>query len=81
MTVKCKSAVNAIGYRIQYSTNYKFKKGSKNCIFTNDNLYNKKLAKGKRYYVKVCPYTVYNDGTYVFGQNSYVKQVFIKEIG
>lgn len=54
-------------------------KGSKNCIFTNDNLYNKKLAKGKRYYVKVCPYTVYNDGTYVFGQNSYVKQVFIKK--
>lgn len=32
MTVKCASAKNAIGYRIQYSTDYKFKKVSKQCI-------------------------------------------------
>lgn len=79
MTVKCKSAVNAIGYRIQYSTNYKFKKGVKTVYSPTTTYTIKKLAKGKRYYVKVCPYTVYNDGTYVFGQNSYVKQVFIKK--
>ena len=64
---------------IQYSTNYKFKKGVKTVYSPTTTYTIKKLAKGKRYYVKVCPYTVYNDGTYVFGQNSYVKQVFIKK--
>ena len=39
----------------------------------------KTLAKAQRYYVNACPSTVYNDGTHVFGQNSYVKQVFIKK--
>lgn len=29
MTVKCKPAKNTIGYRIQYSTDYRFKKGVK----------------------------------------------------
>lgn len=79
MTVRSKAVTNAIGYRIQYSTDYKFKKGVK-IVYSPTTIYKiKKLVKGKRYYVKVCPYTVYDDGTYVFGQNSYVKQVYIKK--
>ena len=79
MTVKCASAKNAIGYRIQYSTDYKFKKGVKTVYSAGTTRTIKGLKKGKRYYVKVCPYTVYDDGTRVFGQNSYVKTVVVKK--
>ena len=79
MTVKCASAKNAIGYRIQYSTDYKFKKGVKTVYSAGTTKTIKGLKKGKRYYVKVCPYTVYDDGTRVFGQNSYVKTVVVKK--
>ena len=79
MTVKCASAKNAIGYRIQYSTDYKFKKGVKTVYSATTTKTIKGLKKGKRYYVKVCPYTVYDDGTRVFGQNSYVKTVVVKK--
>ena len=78
MTVKCKSTTNAIGHRIQYSQDYKFKKGVKT-VYSPTTYTIKNLTRGKIYYVKVCPYTVYDDGTYVFGQNSYVKQVFVKK--
>lgn len=79
MTIKCKSAKNAIGYRIQYSTDYKFKKGVKTYYSPTATATIKKLKAGKYYYVKVCPFTVYDDGSYVFGQNSYVKKVYIKK--
>lgn len=79
MTVKCKTEKNAIGYRIQYSTDYKFKKGVKTVYSPTETTTIKGLKKGKRYYVKVCPYTVYDDGTYVFGNNSYIKKVVIKK--
>lgn len=79
MTVKCKTIKNAIGYRIQYSTDYKFKKGVKTVYSPTTSKTIKSLKKGKRYYVKVCPYNVYDDGTYIFGQNSYVKKVVIKK--
>lgn len=78
MTVKCKAVTNAIGYRIQYSTNNKFKRIK--TIYTPTTTYTiKKLKKGQRYYVKVCPYTVYDNGVYVLGQNSYVKSVVVKK--
>lgn len=79
MTVKCASAKNAIGYRIQYSTDYKFKKGVKTVYSAGTTRTIKGLKKGKQYYVKVCPYTVYDDGTKVYGQNSYVKTVVVKK--
>ena len=79
MTVKCASAKNAIGYRIQYSTDYKFKKGVKTVYSAGTTRTIKGLKKGKRYYVKVCPYTVYDDGTKVYGRNSYVKTVVVKK--
>lgn len=79
MTLKCKSAENAIGYRIQYSTDYTFKKNVKTIYAPTTTTTIKKLKAGKYYYVKVCPFTVYDDGSYVFGQNSYVKKVYIKK--
>lgn len=78
MTVKCKSVQNAIGYRIQYSTDYRFKKGVKT-VYSPTIVKNiKGLKKGAIYYVKVSPYNVYDDGHYAFGQNSYIKKVVIK---
>lgn len=79
MEVKCYAAQNAIGYRIQYSTDYRFKKQVKTVYSPTTAKIIPGLKPGKRYYVKVCPYTVYDDGTHVFGQNSYVKAVVIKK--
>mgnify|MGYP004647692423 FL=1 len=78
-TVVCKAAKNAIGYRIQYSTDYRFKKGVKTVYYPRRTKTLTKLAKGKRYYIKVCPYTVYDNGDYAFGANSYVRSVYIRK--
>lgn len=78
-TVSCKTSKDAIGYRIQYSTDYKFKKGVKTIYSPSVTKTVTKLKAGTRYYVKVCPYTVYDDGVRVYGQNSLVKQVVIKK--
>lgn len=77
--VKCKATSNAIGYRIQYSTDYRFKKKVKTVYTPTISKTIKGLKKGERYYVRVSPYTVYEDGTMVFGQNSYVKSVKVKK--
>ena len=79
LTVSCKSVPYAIGYRIQYSTDYRFRKGVKTIYSPVRIKTLTKLSKGKRYYVKVCPYTVYDDGTKVYGRNSYVKTVVVKK--
>lgn len=78
MTVVCEESEDAIGYRIQYSTDYKFKTGVKTIETPEPKKTITDLKKGKRYYVKVCPYSVYDDGTMVYGQNSKVKAVKIK---
>lgn len=79
MMVSCRECEDAIGYRIQYSTDYKFKKKVKTIYSAEATEIIKGLTKGTRYYVKVCPYTVYNDGTYVYGQNSQVKSIKVKK--
>ena len=79
ITVGCKAVSNAIGYRIQYSTDYRFRKGVKTVFSPSRARTLTKLTKGKRYYVKVCPYTVYDDGEYAFGTNSYVKAVYVRK--
>ncbi|MBQ9530631.1 MAG: fibronectin type III domain-containing protein [Eubacterium sp.] len=78
-TVKCDKVTNAIGYRITYSTDERFKKNKKTVRSASVTKTVSKLKKGKRYYVKVCPYTVYDDGTYVYGQNSLPKSVYVKK--
>lgn len=79
MTVKCKTVSDALGYRIQYSTDVRFKKGVKTIYSSSLVKTITGLKKGQRYYVKVCPYSVYDDGTYAFGQNSSVKSVKVKK--
>lgn len=79
MTVKCEESEDAIGYRIMYSTDYKFKKDVKTVMSDEPTKTISGLKKGAKYYVKVCPYTVYDDGTEVFGQNSKVKSIRVKK--
>jgi hypothetical protein len=78
MTVKCASSDDAVGYRIQYSTSDKFK-SVKTVYSPTASATVTGLKAGQRYYVKACPYTVYDDGTRVYGQNSYVKTIKIKK--
>lgn len=73
LTVSCKSVPYAIGYRIQYSTDYRFRKGVKTIYSPVRIKTLTKLSKGKRYYVRVTPYTVYTDGEHAWGATSYVK--------
>lgn len=77
--LKCQTSSDAIGYKIQYSMDYKFKKGVKTEYSPENEITITKLSKGKRYYFKVCPYNIYDDGEYAFGQNSLVKSVKIKK--
>lgn len=79
MTVVCKAAKKAIGYRIQYSTDYRFRSGVKTVYATSKTKTIKGLKKGKKYYVKVCPFNVYDDGEYAFGANSSIKAVTVKK--
>ncbi len=79
MIVVTKRVNNAIGYRITYSTDERFKTNVKTIKTSKLTKVIKKLKKGKRYYVKVCPYSIYDDGTYVFGKNSIPKSVKIKK--
>lgn len=78
MTVSCQNVNNALGYRIQYSTDYRFKKGVKTVYSPTKVKTLTNLSRGKRYYVKVTPYTVYSDGSYAWGGTSYVKTVVVK---
>lgn len=79
LTVSCKSVPYAIGYRIQYSTDYRFRKGVKTIYSPVRIKTLTKLSKGKRYYVRVTPYTVYTDGEHAWGATSYVKSAVVKK--
>lgn len=79
LTVKYKAQKDAIGYKITYSTDERFRKNVKTTRTAETSKTIGGLKKGKRYYVKVCAYTVYDDGTYVYGQNSKPKTVKVKK--
>ncbi len=69
------------GYRIQYSTNKKFKKAKRvtKKIKTNKKKYTiKKLKLNKTYYIRIRAYRVYNGKTYL-GEWSKVKKIKIKK--
>lgn len=78
-TASCKQVENAIGYQFQYSLSETFKKKTKKVNSADTKKTVSKLKKGKRYYVRVRPYTIYTDGTYVYGQYSLPKSVKIKK--
>lgn len=79
VSIAYKGSSNALGYRIQYSTDMKFKKGVKTIKTSSTKGTIKGLKKGAKYYVKVCPYSVYDDGVVVYGKNSTVKAVKVKK--
>jgi len=78
-TVTSASDPNAIGYQIQYSTNERFKKSNKTIRSASTTATISKLTKGKYYYVRTRPYTIYTDGVYVYGQYSLPKSVKVKK--
>lgn len=59
LTVRWKRDARATGYRIQYSTDKKFRKGVRTIMVRNNRTVSKalpKVSKGKDYYVRVCSY-------------------------
>ena len=75
--VKIKKAKNATAYKIQYSTNSKFKKAKSKA--TKKTTYKlTKLKRGKTYYVRVCGYKK-NGKSKSFGKWSTVKKVKISK--
>lgn len=78
ITVSCKSVPNAIGYKIQYSKDYRFRSGVKTVYSPTSTKTFKGLGRGRRYYVRVTPYTVYTNGMHAWGGTSYVKSVVVK---
>ncbi|EOT28580.1 hypothetical protein C805_00101 [Eubacterium sp. 14-2] len=79
LTVICEKAEYAIGYRIQYATDERLREGVKTVCSSTRVKTLKNLKKGERYYIRVCPYTVYEDGTFVYGQNSYTETIVIRK--
>lgn len=78
LTVTYASVSDAEEYRVQVSTNRKFKSKVKTVYATSTKQTFSGLAKGKTYYVRVAPCSMYSDGERAFGQNSLVKSVKIK---
>ncbi len=78
-TATCKQEANAIGYQFQYSLNDRFRNKVKTVKSPSITKTVSKLKKGKYYYVRVRPYTIYTDGIYVYGQYSLPKIVKIKK--
>ena len=77
--VTIKKVSGAEGYKIQYSTNKKFKSGVKSVTTKKTTATLKKLKKGKKYYVRVCAYKTDSTGAKVYGKYSAAKQVKIKK--
>ena len=76
--VICKNAPDALGYKIQYSMDYLFKKDVKSMEITNTSVKIKKLQSKKYYYVRICPFAAYEDGEKVYGSYSKIKKVMVK---
>lgn len=77
--IKYSKTNNAIGWRIQYSTDYTFKKNVKTIYYGWVTKTITGLQKGKRYYFRVAPYTVYSDGSKIYGLTSLPKSVYVKK--
>lgn len=81
VTVKLKKTVGADGYRIAYSTNKKFKKGTVKYVTVKADKLTatiKKLKGGKTYYIKAQAFKTVGGKKY-YGKYSTVKKVTIKQ--
>lgn len=72
LTIKCSKVRNADGYIVKYSINENLKL-AKTKKSSSANITLKKLKKKQKYYIKVRPYYIYEDGTYVYGKWSKTK--------
>lgn len=79
VNIKVSKTKNAIGWRIQYSTDYSFKKNVKNLYYGGVTKTITGLKRGKRYYFRVAPYTVYLDGSKIYGLTSLPRSVYVKK--
>lgn len=77
--VTIKKVTGAKGYRIQYSTDKKFKKSVKTKTTTKTSLTLSGLKKGKTYYVRVCAYKMDSKNKRVYGKYGAAKNVKIKK--
>lgn len=80
---KAKITINKVsgakGYKIQYSTDKKFKKGVKSITTKTATKTIAKLKKKKTYYMRACAYKLDSKGSKVYGSYSKVKAVKIKK--
>lgn len=78
--VTIKKVAGAKGYRLQYSTDKKFKKNVKTVKpTTKTSLTLSKLKKGKTYYVRVCAYRLDSGNNKIFGKYGSYKKVKVKK--
>lgn len=81
ITVKWKKDTKASGYIIEYSTDKKFKKNVGKVTVSKNKTTSKKISKlkaGKKYYVRVCAYTV-SKGNKIKGAYTKAKMVKVKK--
>ena len=79
VNIRVSKTKNAIGWRIQYSTDYRFKKNVKTLYYGWVTKTITGFKGGKRYYFRVAPYTVYSDGSKIYGLTSLPKSVYVKK--
>ena len=77
--VTIKKVSGAKGYRIQYSTDKKFRKGTKTKTTTKTSYTLSGLKKGKTYYVRVCAYKLDSQNNKVYGKYGAAKKIKIKK--
>ena len=81
LTVSWKKQTEASGYVVEYTTDKNFKKGVKKVTISKNKTTSttiKKLKKGKKYYVRVKPYTTI-DKKKVYGKTSKTVKVTVKK--
>lgn len=78
INITCKNDMNALGHKIQYSTDYKFKKEVKSIKITSDKAKIRKVKSKKNYFVRICSFAVYEDGEEIYGGYSSIKKVKVK---
>ncbi len=77
--VVIKKSAGAKGYRVQYSTDKKFKKAVKKKETAKTSLTLSGLKKGKTYYVRVCAYKLDSQNKKIYGKYGAAKKVKIRK--
>lgn len=76
--ISWKKVSGAAGYEVLYSTDKKWKKGTKKISTKKIKCVSKKLKKGNKYFIKVRAFKKGNDGKKIYGKYSAVKKIKVK---